>query len=162
MAVTGTNVFRDGNHLETILWTPTIMKLHTTNYANTFIEVADDCPITQGEVPPQKEEAKSVATLQFDALSKNPYAFTSDDILFDIYAKKNDLADSERQAARQQFFSKGQACFRSSPLAKRYGWGVHSNAEGKIAIYSLGSPEYKQFTEDSTLKHLKAMRSKRA
>lgn len=138
------------------------MKLHTTNYVNTFIEVADDCPVMQGEVPPKKEDAKSVATLQFEALSKNPYAFTSDDILFDIYAQRNDLADSERQEARQQFFSKGQACFRSSPLAKRYGWGVHSNAEGKIAIYGLGSPEYQQLTGEGTLKHLKAMRSKRA
>ncbi|RZM21619.1 MAG: hypothetical protein EOO88_32350 [Pedobacter sp.] len=138
------------------------MKLHTTNYVNTFIEVADDCPVMQGEVPPQKEAAKSVAVLQFEALRKNPYAFTSDDLLFDIYAQKNDLADSERQEARQQFFSKGQACFRSSPLAKRYGWGVHSNTEGKIAIYGIGSPEYKQLTEDGTVKHLKAMRSKRA
>lgn len=138
------------------------MKLHTTNYVNTFIEVADDCPVRQGEIPPQKEAAKSVAVLQFEALRKNPYAFTSDDLLFDIYAQKNDLADSERQEARQQFFSKGQACFRSSPLAKRYGWGVHSNTEGKLAIYGLGSPEYKQLTEDGTIKHLKAMRSKRA
>jgi hypothetical protein len=87
------------------------MKLYTTNYVNTFIEVADDCPVTQGEVPPPKEDAKSVATLQFEVLSKNPYAFTSDDILFDIYAHKNDLTDSERQEARQQFSQKGKLVF---------------------------------------------------
>jgi hypothetical protein len=138
------------------------MKLHTTNYINTFIEVADDSPATQGEIPPRKDDAKSVATLQFDILSRNPYQFTSDDVLFDIYAQRHDLTESERLAARQQFFSKGQACFRSSPLAKRYGWGVHSNAEGKIALYALGSEEYTRLANDSTLKHLKAMRSKRA
>jgi hypothetical protein len=30
--------------------------IHTTNYFNTFIEVAEDCPVIVAEVPPQKEE----------------------------------------------------------------------------------------------------------
>jgi hypothetical protein len=137
------------------------MKLHTTNYVNTFIEVADDSPATQGEIPPRKDDTKSAATSQFELLSQNPYAFTSDDVLFDVYARKNDLTDSERPEARQQFFSKGQPCFRSSPLTKRYGWGVHSNGEGKIAIYALGSDAYTRLINDDTLRHVKAMRSKR-
>ncbi|GAB3226828.1 DUF6157 family protein [Spirosoma arcticum] len=138
------------------------MKLHTTNYVNTFIEVADDSPATQGETPPGKENTKSVATLQFEVLSRNPYQFTSDDVVFEVYARKNDLAESERQQARQQFFSKGQPCLRSSPLTKRYGWGVHSNEAGRIAIYGFNSEDYNRLVEDSQLKHLKAMRSKRA
>ncbi|SFC26080.1 hypothetical protein SAMN05421747_10755 [Parapedobacter composti] len=28
------------------------MKAHTTNYTNTFIAVADDCPVEKGEVAP--------------------------------------------------------------------------------------------------------------
>lgn len=66
------------------------------------------------------------------------------------------------QKEKTKFFSKGQACFRASPLTKRYGWGVHSNAEGKIALYAVGSEEYQKLSEDQALKHLKAMRSKRA
>nr|WP_294669711.1 hypothetical protein [uncultured Fluviicola sp.] len=30
------------------------MKVHTTNYINTFITVSDDCPIGNGTVPPLK------------------------------------------------------------------------------------------------------------
>jgi hypothetical protein len=50
----------------------------------------------------------------------------------------------------------------SSPLTKRYGWGVHSNAKGKIAIYPLGSAEYKKHAKNGKLKYLKAMRSSKA
>jgi hypothetical protein len=30
--------------------------MHTTNYLNTFIEVAEDCPVKAAEIPPVKEE----------------------------------------------------------------------------------------------------------
>jgi len=135
------------------------MKIHTTNYIDTFIEIADDCPATQGEIPPVKGDSKTAATIQFEMLRKNPYKFTSDDVLFQVYAEKNDLTKSEYKKAREQFFSKGQPCFRASPLTKRYGWGVHSNKDGKIAIYGCETPEYKKLSKDKTLKVLKAMRS---
>jgi hypothetical protein len=32
------------------------MKVHTTNYIDTFIEVADDCPTDISEMPKLKEE----------------------------------------------------------------------------------------------------------
>lgn len=63
------------------------MKLHTTNYINTFIEVSDDCPTTVAEIPPQKGEAKSVANLQFDLVKRNPYKFTSDDVFFQGFCR---------------------------------------------------------------------------
>ena len=134
------------------------MKIHTTNYENTFIEVADDSPAMSGEVPPMKGDAKSVAKIQFELVSKNPYKFTSDDVLFQVYAERKDLMESELEEAREQFFSKGQACMRASPLTKRYGWGIHSDQNGKIAMYGLGTDEYKKFKEKSG-KVVKAMKS---
>jgi len=137
------------------------MKLHTTNYINTFIEVSDDCPTTVGEIPPQKGEAKTVANIQFDLVKKNPYKFTSDDVFFKVFAERNDLTESEYPAAREKFFSKGQPCFRASPLTKRYGWGVHSDQDGKIAIYGCETAEYQKLQKDSSLKVVKAMKSSR-
>lgn len=135
------------------------MKTHTTNYTNTFIEIADDCPISFGEIPPQKGETKTVANIQFEMVSKNPYKFTSDDVLFQVFADRNDLTKKEYKEAREQFFSKGQPCFRASPLTKRYGWGVHYNKEGKMAIFSAESSEYKKLSKDKTLKVIKAMKA---
>lgn len=135
------------------------MKVHTTNYQDTFIGIADDCLAMGGEVPPTKGEAKSVANIQFDIVNKNPYKFTSDEILFQVYAERNDLTESELEKAREQFFSKGQPCFRTSPLTKRYGWGVHYDKDGKIALFGCETAEYKKFTKDKTLQILKAMKS---
>ncbi len=135
------------------------MKQHTTNYSNTFIQVAEDCPAIKGEAPPKKGEQRTIANIQFEMVLKNPYKFTSDEVIFKVFAEKNDVAESDLETARIQFFSKGQPCFRASPLTKRYGWGLHSDQEGKIALVALGTEAYHAFSTDSNLKVLKAMRS---
>jgi hypothetical protein len=137
------------------------MKEHTTNYFDTFIEIAEDCPIAQAEVPPLKGDAKSVASLQFEMINKNPYKYTSDDVLFQVFAERKELLEEEMLEARKEFFSKGQACFRASPLTKRYAWGLHSNSEGKIALIAAGTEEYENLRNDPNLKKYKAMKSKR-
>lgn len=137
------------------------MKQHTTNYFNTFIVIADDSPATEGEVPPVKEKAITAANMQFDMVYNHPYRFTSDDVLFQVYANKQDLTQNEYAEARAQFFSKGQPCFRASPLTKRYGWGVHYDKDGKMAIYPAESAQYKKLSKDQSLNVIKAMKSSR-
>jgi Family of unknown function (DUF6157) len=133
----------------------------TTNYYDTFIEVADDCPIAAAEVPPLKKDTPSVANLQFDMIMANPYKYTSDEVIFSIHALRNGLV-SDLEAERAAFFAKGQACLRASPLSKRYAWGTHHDSEGKVALYPAESTEYQRFVNDEKLKHTKAMRSKKA
>jgi len=135
------------------------MKTHSTNYQNTFIEMAEDCPVSEGQVPPLKGDNKSIANLQFDMLIKHPYKYTSNDVIFGVYAERNGISKSQLKEAREQFFSKGQPCLRTSPLTKRYGWGVHSDEKGKVALYAAGTKEYTKFLKDKTLKVVKAMRT---
>ena len=137
------------------------MKIHTTNYKNTFIEIADDCPTTAGEIPPTKGDTKTVANIQFEMVKENPYKFTSDEILFQVYADRNKLAKNKYTEEREEFFSKGQPCFRASPLTKRYGWGVHYDQDGKMAIFGAESAEYKKLSKDKSLQVIKAMKSKK-
>ena len=134
--------------------------MHTTNYYDTFIEAAEDCPVMESEIPKMRGESKSVALLQFEMISQNPYKYTSDEVLFSIHALRNQLSTSA--SLKAEFFSKGQACFRASPLVKRYGWGIHFDENGKMALYNLDSPEYQKLKNDSGLTHLKGMRNKRA
>lgn len=136
--------------------------MHTTNYFDTFIAVAEDCPTDKAEVPAVKGDNKTVANLQFDMLIDNPYKYTSDEVLFKVHALRSGIGTSEQQAAREAFFSKGQACMRASPLTKRYGWGVHYDDKGRMALYAVDSPEYKKLIADKKLTHTKGMRSKRA
>lgn len=135
--------------------------MHSTNYFNTFILVADDSLLDEGQMPPQKGEKKSVANLQFEMLYENPYKFTSDEVLFTVFAERKGFLKADFEIEKEAYFSKGQPCFRASPLTKRYGWGVHANAEGKIAIYSADSKHYQKFLDDDSIKKVKGMRSKR-
>ena len=134
--------------------------MHSTNYFNTFIEIAEDSPVTRGEVPPVKAKP-SVANLQFEMLYDHPYEYTSDEVLFAVFAQRKEIPKRDWDAEKQRYFSKGQPCFRASPLTKRYGWGIHSNAEGKIAMYGADEESYQQMVADEALKKVKAMRSKR-
>jgi len=127
------------------------MKKHTTNYIDTFIEVAEDCKATMG-CPPQDKEPKTAARIEYEMLISSPYQYTSDDVLY--------MSNGDRSGiSREEFFSKGQPCFRSSALCKRYGWGIHSNDVGKIAIYGVETPQYSQLKGDELVKHTSAMRS---
>lgn len=136
-------------------------EMKTTNYFDTFIAIAADCPTQKGETPPVKKGEKSVAQLQFEMIAEHPYQFTSDEVLFQVFSLRNDLAESEKTAAYEAFFSKGQACFRASPLTKKYGWGIHCNHEGKMALYGCETPAYQDFLQSTAVKTVKAMQSKR-
>jgi hypothetical protein len=93
-------------------------KMHSTNYFDAFIEVADDCPVTAGEAPPQKEGRKTIANLQFEMLKDNPYKYTSDDVLFRIYAAKNNVADKDIDKEKNQVLFKGAALFSFLSVTK--------------------------------------------
>jgi len=136
------------------------MKVHSTNYFDTFIEVAEDTKANSGTKPPAKQK-KTVAEMQYEIIVDNPYKYTSDDVFFQVFANRNNLLKSEYEQAREQFFSKGQPCFRASPLTKTYGFGIHSDPDGKVALIGMETEEYEKLLTDSKVKKIKAMKSRR-
>ncbi len=137
-----------------------IMKIHSTNYFNTLIEAAADTKVVKGTIPPSKSN-KTVAERQYELIASAPYQYTSDDIIFQVYAERRDLTPDEYPEARTVFFSRGQACLRASPLTKTYGYGIHSNSEGKVALYGMETAIYQQFVADDNTTKVKAMKSAR-
>ncbi|MEM6991503.1 MAG: DUF6157 family protein [Myxococcota bacterium] len=140
-------------------------KQHTTNYTDTFITVAADCPETAG-VPPRETAKPSVALRTFKMLVASPYRYTSDEVIFEVFADRKGIPKRQRAAARREFFSKGQPCLRASDLGKRYGWGIHFDSEGRAALYGVESSEYRKLAKgqgpDRTqLEVRRAMRSRR-
>jgi hypothetical protein len=136
--------------------------MHTTNYRNTFIAVSDDCPATTGQAPSASENKPTIASLQFEFLRGKPYEHTSDDVLFYCALTRQALTGEMARLTRQAFFSKAQACLRCSPLVKKFGWGIHHDAAGKIALYGVDTPEYAAFLRTEGVKAVKGMRSKKA
>lgn len=70
---------------------------HTTNYRDTFITVSPDCPAMEGTVPPKPG---TVAAMQHERLLAKPYSMTSDDLLFGIFADRNEIPAKERAVVR--------------------------------------------------------------
>jgi hypothetical protein len=139
--------------------------MHTTNYVDTFIAVAPDST-TASATPPPERATPSVAERAFEMIAAAPYAHTSDDVIFTVWADRREIPAEERDAARAEFFSKGQACLRSSDLPKKYGWGVHADARSRVALYAVGSAEYVALAhgtapDGTAVKVTPAMRSSR-
>lgn len=139
--------------------------MSTTNYFDAFIAVAPDCDAAGGIEPPARA-TPSVAERTYRMIAEHPYRFTSDDVIFGVWADRRGIPEAERAAAREMFFAKGQACLRASDLGKRYGWGVHSDAEGRVALVGVETPEYEVFAsgrapDGTPIEVTQAMRSRR-
>jgi hypothetical protein len=136
------------------------------NYVNTFIQVAPDCSVDKAVVPPARGEQKTIPQLEYEMLAGSPYVFTQEEILFEVHARHKGIPESDLKAHREElwaeFFSKSRACLRASSLPKKYGWGLHFNAEGKTALVPMESPKYEQLANNRSLTQHLAMRSKRA
>ncbi len=127
--------------------------MESTNYFDTIILVADDCPVDVAEAPPRRDPP-TVAQIQYDLLVDAPYVHTSDDVVYESNGRRRDID-------RTTFFSKGQPCLRSSPLTKRYGFGIHSDAAGRVALVPVESETYRRLADDPAVATVKAMRSSR-
>ncbi|MFJ7362518.1 DUF6157 family protein [Peribacillus frigoritolerans] len=131
------------------------------SYKNTLITISEDSKVTSAKIPVIKNEKPTIAYIEHDLINNNPYKFTQEDVQFKTYLFKNQMEAENAAELREQFFSKSKACFRASPLVKNYGWGIHYNNQGKIAIYDVNSEMYNQLLKQDDITKLKGMRSKR-
>lgn len=136
------------------------------NYYETFIQVAPDCPVQAAVIPGMKGQNKSVPVLEYALLSNQPYFYTQEEVLFAVHVQRAGIAPGELKSRHDglwnEFFAKPRACLRASALPKKYGWGIHFDAQGKTAIYPVESAAYRRFADSQNITQLLAMRSKRA
>lgn len=131
------------------------------SYKNTFIIIAEDSTVASAIIPSLKNEKPTIPYIEYDLIKNNPYKYTQEDVQFITFLIKNQIDTDQIDDLREQFFQKPKACFRASPLVKKYGWGIHYDDQGKIAIYGVNSEEYKQFLNQDSVTKLKGMRTKR-
>lgn len=135
-------------------------------YRDTFITVAADCPTSTPVVPEPYRGRRTVAMIQYELLADAPYRWRHSDVLVLTVLGQRGVeapADDELAAFREEYFAQPRACLRSSPLPKRFGWGVHFDREGRCALYGVGTPDYERFASGSIdgVKLLRAMRTSR-
>ncbi|GIO28363.1 DUF6157 family protein [Ornithinibacillus bavariensis] len=131
------------------------------SYKNTFITISEDSTVDSGIAPQPRNNKPTIASIEYDLIHNNPYEFSQEDVQFQTYLRKNQIESNQLDELRKQFFEKPKACFRASPLVKKYGWGIHYDNEGKLAIYAVNSEAYEQFLHADQITLLKGMRTKR-
>ncbi len=134
------------------------------NYTRSLIAVADDCPVKKSAVPEPRAGKATIATLQYEMLDGHPYEHTQEDVLFESWLRRQPgkrPADPELPRLWKEFFSKDQPCLRSSPLPKKYGWGLLFDEQGRVALCPMESREYQRLVgaKAGELKVMKALRS---
>ena len=135
-----------------------MVEMHSTNYQGTLILISPDSKAIAGCVPPKPE---SIAGRQYRVIIDSPYQLSSDDVVFGVFADRQNIGEALRAEARKVFFSKGQPCLRSSALVKTYGWGVHFDTRGFVALVGRETEEYQHLLSDDGVKKIEGMRSKR-
>jgi hypothetical protein len=135
------------------------------DYYNTFIAVAADIAARVGTVPVERGGNKSIAVLEYELIAPSPYALTQSEVLFAVHAwRRNITADdlaADRDAIWKAFFSKPIACMRASPLPKTYGWGLHFDADGRVALVAMESARYQELAGDPEIVQKRALRRSR-
>ncbi len=97
----------------------------------------------------------------------NAYAYTQEEALFEVHARHKNIPPEELAARgdelRAEFYAKPTACFRASMLPKKYGWGIHFDETGRMALVAMESPDYRRFAEGEVagVRLLAGMRSSR-
>jgi hypothetical protein len=135
------------------------------NPVNQFIEIAPDCTLKTAVIPQERKGRRSIAGIEYDLLSAQPYRYTLEELKFAVHLQHKQISDAELSTHRAELwdklFAKPCACMRASPLTKQYGWGAHYDEAGRIALYAVQSEEYRRFSRDTTVRKFSAMRSKR-
>ncbi|GAA3012757.1 DUF6157 family protein [Streptosporangium longisporum] len=136
------------------------------NYYDTLIAVADDCPVDGAVVPAPRAGKRTVAVVQFEMIDADPGGLTQEDVLFGSWLNRQEPQPpaAEWVELRERFFATPQACLRSSPLPKKYGWGLLFDEAGRVRLCPMDSAEYRDIVtgEVTGVKILKALRSRRA
>jgi hypothetical protein len=138
---------------------PTYLKAHGHEVINPALPHEDSSEAVRiAQADPQ---------IEYELLVENPYTFTQQELLFAVHVRRQGIGESEltsrRPALWEEFFGNPRACLRASMLPKKYGWGLHFDAEGRIALVAVGSEEYRGFVGGKGVATvLTAMRNKRA
>ncbi|WP_141659732.1 DUF6157 family protein [Chelatococcus sambhunathii] len=133
--------------------------MHSTNYFNTLILVSPDCLVNVGTVP---QKPGTIAAIQYDILSERPYQMTSDDLLIMAEARRKGVKHEKLAEFEKAYFSRPHACLRASPLVRSYGWGIHHDTSGRIALVGCETEEYARLVGDPRVRKVSGMRSSRA
>ena len=116
------------------------------NRKNVLIEIAEDCGIKRGTIPETEKSSDTITMIQYDELSKNPYKYNE-------YEFQKQVHHIRREKPELNI---DKYDIRRSELCKKYGWGIHINEEGKVALVGAETDQYKALQVNPSIKKVSA------
>jgi hypothetical protein len=112
-----------------------------------LILISEDSPNTRATIPSDDRSSKTVvARIEYEVLSENPYTHSRRDFFklahHDIRRKTHLKIDSYLLAR--------------SLLVRQFGWGIHVDSNGKLALMPSESEEYGRLLNDPEVKNTRA------
>jgi hypothetical protein len=98
-----------------------------------LILVAEYCPVSKSQIPPFENDRKSIARIGYEILIEEPYKYTESEFFHELHFVRRNRPDLINKTYN----------IKLSLLVTMYGWGVHSNKQGKLALIPMESDEYK-------------------
>jgi hypothetical protein len=142
-------------------------KAQTLEILNTFVKIAPDSTAIKAVIPEAQDDKKTIQVIQYELLSAQPYSLTLQELIFEVFVARNHISSQDLELHKSEIwtelFSKDHPCMRASMLPKKYGWGVHYDTNGKIALHAVESESYWRLAAfgEGVQKVEAAMRSKR-
>ncbi len=131
--------------------------MHSINYFNALITPSEDCRAV-AKVP---DKPGSIAHLQYEMLQDAPMVHQSDDVLVTVVGTRKEIPKEEWDDLKNDLFSKGQPCFRTSPLVKTHGWGLYHDSDGRVGLVDPRSDRFQELLDDPEVTTVRGMRNAR-
>jgi hypothetical protein len=113
---------------------------------NALITIAESSSKTS-ITPVSKRAKETVAEVLFKVLKDNPYTFKQYELFYEVHIRIMGKSEALKLQAYQ---------LQRSVLSSKLGWGIHGDAQGKLALVAVESKEYIELSNDSRITKKKA------
>ncbi|PKH02447.1 hypothetical protein CXF72_11615 [Psychromonas sp. MB-3u-54] len=95
----------------------------------TLILISEDAHSTVAIIP---EDDGTIHRISYEVLIQNPYKYSESEFHHEVHVVRRNRTDLRIESYN----------IRRSKLLKRFGWGIHLNSNGKLALVGANSDEY--------------------
>ncbi|MGL1933133.1 MAG: DUF6157 family protein [Desulfotalea sp.] len=113
-----------------------------------LITISADSPTDKAIIP---ENDGKLAFLKYSVLIGNPYKYTPLDYFREVHHIKR-----EKPHLKIESYS-----IKRTELVKKFGWGIHVNDAGQIALVACDSKQYEKIFNDPSVLKQNAYRNKK-
>ena len=114
-----------------------------------LILIATKCSMKRGTKPVSNREQPTIAMHQYDVLTEMPYQLTYKQLKEEVHRTRRGKEFTDEQLETYMM--------KRSELCKIYGWGVHEDKNGKLALVGCETNEYRRLVRKPGVQRVKAL-----